>query len=317
MKKFKKLIPALALLLVSAVLMSTASYAWFSMNRTVTATNLEVKAKASDSLVISNALAVGTSVTHAFTTAVSTLIPATHSDTYVESSAASAVNTTNGLKFVNNPADVNASTGVAETSKTLYFGDAVNSGTTIYYVDYVVYIASAGQAMANTDLEVYLYRDTALEKDTTRAVTVDFYFATESTSGSGLAALGTYAGKLDLSNLTKNTAGEWASTKLTLDTNDIPVNNVTDDYLKITMRVYFDGALTGTRYNKTTDSAIDGSKTYYTFAAADGFVAVTSPAAGSLGSYYEADANKVLVYTDVASTDAVAFNVNFTAKTSA
>jgi hypothetical protein len=41
----KKLIPALALLIISAVVMSTASYAWFSMNTQVTATGMQVKAQ--------------------------------------------------------------------------------------------------------------------------------------------------------------------------------------------------------------------------------------------------------------------------------
>ena len=48
----KKLIPAFALLLVSAVLMSTAPFAWFSMNTTVSATNMQVKAVAEDGLLI-------------------------------------------------------------------------------------------------------------------------------------------------------------------------------------------------------------------------------------------------------------------------
>ena len=55
MKKFKKLIPALALLLVSAVLMSTASYAWFSMNNKVTVTGMEVTTKVSSNLLIAPA----------------------------------------------------------------------------------------------------------------------------------------------------------------------------------------------------------------------------------------------------------------------
>lgn len=46
MKLTRKLIPAFAMLLVSAVLMSTASFAWFAMNTTVNATGMEVKAKA-------------------------------------------------------------------------------------------------------------------------------------------------------------------------------------------------------------------------------------------------------------------------------
>ena len=45
MKLTKRLIPAFAMLLVSAVLMSTASFAWFSMNTNVTATGMNVTAK--------------------------------------------------------------------------------------------------------------------------------------------------------------------------------------------------------------------------------------------------------------------------------
>ncbi len=50
----KKIIPALALLLISAVVMSTASFAWFSMNTTVKATGMQVTATTASSLVISN-----------------------------------------------------------------------------------------------------------------------------------------------------------------------------------------------------------------------------------------------------------------------
>ena len=44
MKLTRKLIPAFAMLLVSAVLMSTASFAWFAMRDTVTASGMEVTA---------------------------------------------------------------------------------------------------------------------------------------------------------------------------------------------------------------------------------------------------------------------------------
>lgn len=44
MNKFKKLVPAICMLLVSAVLMGTSTYAWFSMNTSVTATGLGVTA---------------------------------------------------------------------------------------------------------------------------------------------------------------------------------------------------------------------------------------------------------------------------------
>lgn len=54
--KFKRLIPALAMLLVSAILLGTSTFAWFSMNTQVTATNMKVKAVAEDGIVISNTL---------------------------------------------------------------------------------------------------------------------------------------------------------------------------------------------------------------------------------------------------------------------
>ena len=53
MKKMRKLIPAVAMLLVSAVLLSTATFAWFTMNDEVTASGMQIQAKASGSLLIS------------------------------------------------------------------------------------------------------------------------------------------------------------------------------------------------------------------------------------------------------------------------
>ncbi len=52
--KLRKLIPAFALLLVSAVVMSTASFAWFSMNTKVEVSSMTVKATASKNLLISD-----------------------------------------------------------------------------------------------------------------------------------------------------------------------------------------------------------------------------------------------------------------------
>lgn len=52
MKNMKKLIPAIALLLVSVILLGSSTYAWFSMNNQVTATGMKVKAKADSGIVI-------------------------------------------------------------------------------------------------------------------------------------------------------------------------------------------------------------------------------------------------------------------------
>ena len=45
MKMTRKLIPAIAMLLISAVMMSTASFAWFSMNTSVSASGMQIQAK--------------------------------------------------------------------------------------------------------------------------------------------------------------------------------------------------------------------------------------------------------------------------------
>ena len=52
MKLTRKLIPAFAMLLVSAVLMSTASFAWFSMNQTVTASGMSITAQKADDIFL-------------------------------------------------------------------------------------------------------------------------------------------------------------------------------------------------------------------------------------------------------------------------
>ena len=50
----KKLIPAIAMLLISIVLLSTASFAWFSMNTTVSVTGMEIKAKTDNTYLLIN-----------------------------------------------------------------------------------------------------------------------------------------------------------------------------------------------------------------------------------------------------------------------
>ncbi|MDD6094214.1 MAG: hypothetical protein PUC29_00505, partial [Clostridia bacterium] len=52
MKATRKLIPALAMLLVSAIVMSSASFAWFTMSRQVTAQGMNVTVTAPNNLLI-------------------------------------------------------------------------------------------------------------------------------------------------------------------------------------------------------------------------------------------------------------------------
>lgn len=60
MKKFKKLIPAFCAMLVSAAMLGTSTYAWFSVNKEVTATGMNVTAVANTQyFVVLNSVAGG------------------------------------------------------------------------------------------------------------------------------------------------------------------------------------------------------------------------------------------------------------------
>ena len=52
MKKFKKLIPALCMLLVSAVMLGTTTFAWFSMNDKANVTGMQITAKTNDTYLL-------------------------------------------------------------------------------------------------------------------------------------------------------------------------------------------------------------------------------------------------------------------------
>ena len=75
MKKFKKLIPALCMLLISAVLVGTSTYAWFSMNPNVSATGMTINAKSNSEFLV---IVEGTTFTgEATTTSVTSKAEAT------------------------------------------------------------------------------------------------------------------------------------------------------------------------------------------------------------------------------------------------
>ena len=52
MKKFKAIVPALAMLLVSAVFLGTSTFAWFSMNNEVTVSGMQITAKSDQHYLI-------------------------------------------------------------------------------------------------------------------------------------------------------------------------------------------------------------------------------------------------------------------------
>lgn len=101
MKAMKKLVPAFCLLLISAVLMGTSTYAWFSMNTSVSATGMKVKATVPRSLSISN------NSTGTYGTSASAL----KNTDVVELSPASTADTTNWFAPIKNATGIDATDG--------------------------------------------------------------------------------------------------------------------------------------------------------------------------------------------------------------
>ena len=135
MKRTRKLIPAIAMLLISAVMMTTASFAWFSMNTSVTAGGMNVEATTAMNLVISNNGSNGwASQTNAADTTKKTLNPS--------STAIPATPSTADLSFFTVPsAGVNPDSGAMKDGAVV---TAATSGTD--YVKYSFYVKIDGVA---------------------------------------------------------------------------------------------------------------------------------------------------------------------------
>ncbi|MBO7473005.1 MAG: hypothetical protein J6U00_03220, partial [Ruminococcus sp.] len=69
----KKLIPAAMMLAVSASMLATSTYAWFSMNKTVTVSSMSISAKSADPII--EISANGTNYFNALTSSSNWILP--------------------------------------------------------------------------------------------------------------------------------------------------------------------------------------------------------------------------------------------------
>ena len=147
MQSKKMLISSIVSLCLSIFMLGTASFAWLSMNKETNSNGVQLKVEVTPNLIIDDDSAqlqavtnpTETNFSHTFSDEAVAKKPATHDWT---------VGTTTGLKYVNNPHNVSTSSGLAKTG-TLTFAPVES---TDYYVDFTVYIASTGAAMAGMDL---------------------------------------------------------------------------------------------------------------------------------------------------------------------
>jgi len=247
MKKSKILAPALAILCLSTAASVTGTVAWFAANNVVSATGMSVYSTLPSSLAISGdlPLPVGNATSVTLSTVSQALNPVSHwgadnEGVTIEGSGGTLYRVTNGE-------DVDPATGLALTGEELAF--AVASGDT-YYTDFTVYIGSVGQALT-LGATGYLRAEVAFSgstADTNMATTVDFHAFNGVIDGSGL---GTYMGCVNAAEV-DSVANHGAYDATPDDTyyvdvlsgaNTIPVASSTSNALKITMRIYIDGAL--------------------------------------------------------------------------
>lgn len=154
MKKFKKLIPALCMLLISAVLMGTSTYAWFSMNNKVTVSGMTVTAKSDATyLVISNdtTLETTTSLTRSINGAI---LPVSYTNTEIKNNANDTTLVNAGKWFTAEGTSTTDGTAKVDTKKELTIAEANNKGTANnkdYYVVDTFYIGlTAGSSAVQT-----------------------------------------------------------------------------------------------------------------------------------------------------------------------
>ena len=139
MKNTRKLIPALAMLLVSAVMMSTASFAWFSMNSKVTVSSMTVKATASKNLLISDQAEGSYAASLALTTTATTMVP----------TSTAATTTSDFFKIKETGTNMEADSSAY--GEDTVFEKAVE-GTD--YIHEVMFVKSTGQAASDLRAEV-------------------------------------------------------------------------------------------------------------------------------------------------------------------
>ena len=245
MKKSKILAPALAILCLSTAASVTGTVAWFAANNVVSASGLTVQSTLPSSLAISNhVLPVGQATSVTMVEEAQILSPISHYHGVAETGDGK-------LYRVHNGEDVDPTTGLALSGKTLTF-DEVASATN-FYVDYVVYIGSVGQALTlgvGGALTASVNFSSINLTATNLATSISFYMFNGTIAASGD---GTLMGTLNAAQINPSTNhGAYDGAALTSvdvfeyvaeGNNTIAVASSGTEALKITMRMYIDGAL--------------------------------------------------------------------------
>ena len=230
LKQKLRLIFILATLVITffGFLIANDSLAWFASNKVVKADGLSVSARVSPNLVISKSEESIKANTNLFFSvdfkgvSRSDMIAVTHDDNIPDTY----------LKYLKNHYAVGTNTGVAKPGYELEFEAVPKEENERYFIDHVVYIASAFDPL---DVETLTATITIPESVDSlhpyfNAASIDFYVGEVSQSG--------YCGT---TSVAKSTTNALDKSVVLLEDGTVPLN--TDGSIKVIMRCYFDGAL--------------------------------------------------------------------------
>ena len=270
MKKFRKLLPALSMLLISALLMGSSTFAWFSMNTTVTVSGMSVTTKVSSNLLISadtteaNFKAAGLDQTRS-----GALDPVSTVDGksffYHNSENVDASGAQTGNHFTAYSEDTTlANTGAGKESYDSSFNSnygvtgSITTNNVVYgYIDYIFYLKASSteesQKVSLTKCNL-LYNGNTINGNKAWRVAV---FATEAsdtaegakTATESLKTILTLSDAKNFSNTVTDSKNQAASSATALA--DVTYNSAavidstiakgTSKYYKVIVRIYLEG----------------------------------------------------------------------------
>ncbi|MCR4726533.1 MAG: hypothetical protein K5753_04870 [Clostridia bacterium] len=270
-KALRKMIPSILMMLIAAAFVGTSTFAWFSMNRTVTVTGMSVDTRVDDNLKIAT-----TNSEASYDIAL----------TQNRSGHLRPVSTVNGVSFFyTGAANVNDSTGAAKAAAYTAYSEAAtgnpvtnalentNAGKTNYdvafqtaygiespttstvvygYIDYVFYLRATNVSGAAEDLKLtklnLLYNGAAITTEKAWRVAVFAQSTSANTALDTAVSASDLKTILTLSDAANQTAGKAVNATDSVNTVTYGTAAVIDsiaanatEYNKVTVRLWLEG----------------------------------------------------------------------------
>lgn len=249
MKKFKKVVPALCALLVSAVMLGSSTYAWFSMNTKVTATGMNVTATSNSTyLVISDSSTnLGTNTSLDLKAVNGSLLPVSYTTSAIQNATNDKTLVAANNWFTAIGTDTTNGAAKADSKTQLTIAENNNFGsvdTNNYYVIKSFYIGLvAGSSAVTNGIQADVKFTAAQSSELNRCLTVKIVYG-ETDDPTDATTTQTFVYGAATGEVTKHSAA--------LQDNGL----ITATATKVTVYIYFDGE----NENCTTAKAINLDK---------------------------------------------------------